>query len=170
PCFWARLCLLLSHLFRSSLKLIFRFHEVENGGNSEDKKEEDDYSAVIREQEDDCDGCTYGGLEKTGAELDTTVPSVQSGGNKYEFVSSGEMMTRFMEEPKVLKFTVCEQISDDERFESCNEKNFHGDEFDAENGWDFFDRSLMEKLIEAQRRNAKFIYEDDDDDTIDSPV
>ncbi|CAI0438020.1 unnamed protein product [Linum tenue] len=143
---------------------VLRFQEIENGGNSEDKKEKDDYSAVIRELEEDCDGCTNGGLENTGAELDTTVPAVQSGSNKYEFVSSGEMMTGFMEEPRVLKFTVYEQISDDERFESYVEKDFQGDEFDAENGWDFFDRSLIEKLMEVQKRNAKFIDDDDDDD------
>ncbi|CAL1379845.1 unnamed protein product [Linum trigynum] len=35
-------------------------------------------------------------------------------------------------------------------------------------GWDFFDRSLIEKLTEVKNRNAKFI-DDGYDDTTESP-
>ncbi|CAI0377437.1 unnamed protein product [Linum tenue] len=159
--FWVRLCFLLSHLFQSSLKLIFRFHEFENGGNSEEEEKDDNYQALLhRDEQEDSDGRKNGGLGNTIAELDTTVPSGGSGNNnKYEFVSSGEVMTGFIEEPRILKFTVYEAPLNDD------EKNFQGDEFDAENGWDFFDRSLIDKV---QKRSTKFI-DDDYDDTTESP-
>ncbi|CAN1861135.1 hypothetical protein LINPERHAP1_LOCUS43687 [Linum perenne] len=79
--------------------------------------------------------------------------------SKYEFVPYEEGVAGFMEieEPRIMKFTICEAYVDEEKVMNLHAKDFLEDEFDSEKGWDFFDRSL----IDTNKKSSKFSDPDD---------